>query len=141
MPFCLSQPLHCSFFYLAASLSVSVGENNSLCKTEPTWCFPRPMTVLWCCRLLLCLDCPAPGHPRCCGSEPSRKQTPPETQGEGAGMHCQLGNKMAWSLFVLPSHQRGPCLNSSPFSLEEKGKDLFLLIATHPTRSKPCEKP
>lgn len=45
-------------------------------------------------------------------------------------MHCQLGSKMAWSLFALPSHQRGPCLNSSPFSLEEKkGKDWFLLIA------------
>lgn len=61
--------------------------------------------------------------------------------GTAAGTRCQLGNKTARRLFALPSHQRGPCLNPSVFSLEEKGKDWFLLIASHPTRSKPCKKP
>lgn len=61
--------------------------------------------------------------------------------GTATGTRCQLGNKTARRLFALPSHQRGPCLNPSVFSLEEKGKDWFLLIASHPTRSKPCKKP
>lgn len=39
--------------------------------------------------------------------------------------------------FGHPPHQRGPCLNPSACSLEEKGKDWFLLIAPHPTRSQP----
>lgn len=82
-----------------------------------------------------------PGTPGAAG-QALVQANPTETQGEAAEMHGQLGSEMAWSVFVLPSHQRGPCLNSSPFSLEEKkGKDWFLLIALHPTRSQPCKKP
>lgn len=68
-----------------------------------------------------------PGTPGAAG-QALVQANPTETRGEAAEMHIQLGSEMAWSVFVLPSHQRGPCLNSSPFSLEEKKGERLVPI-------------